>query len=164
MLKKTNSISISITTTLTLLFSSLALANEAYSETATGMVEVAVQAICEGDKDKHLSLHQRKIEPDPYYDEKFSDFHEACKEKGIADIEIESDLDDAIMQEQKRRYHINANIVMGDGSVYATTFRVIWGSIQDPEGSDPVETWRLGGISRVEIPILREDYLDNRSN
>lgn len=161
MLKKINSFSISIATAFTLLLSSSVLANEVYSETATGMVEVAVQAICDGDKDRHLGMHQRKIEPDPYYDEKFSAFHEACKDKGIADIEIKSDLDDALMQEQKRRYHINANIVMGDGSVYTTTFRVIWGSIQEAEDSNPVEAWRLAGISRVEVPILREGLLGN---
>lgn len=161
MLKTINSISISMATALSLLLSSSALANEVYSETATGMVEVAVQAICDGDKERHLSMHQRKIEPDPYYDEKFSAFHEACKDKGIENIEIKSDIDDSLMQEQKRRYHINANIIMGDGSVFANTFRVFWGSTQEPESGNAIGAWRLGGISRVEVPILRENLLDN---
>lgn len=58
------------------------------------MVEAAVQAICEGDREKHLSMHQRH-------------------------------LDDALIQAQKRRFHIDANIVMGDEPVDTTTFRVI---------------------------------------
>ncbi|CEP36863.1 Putative uncharacterized protein [Halomonas sp. R57-5] len=127
-----------------------------FSETATGMVNAAVQAICDGDKDRHLAMHYRKIEPDPYYDEKFAAFHEACKENGIADIEIITELDDELMQEQKRRFHMDANIVMGDGALYATTFRVVWGAFGGTDGSSPVEGWRLGGLSRVEVPILRE--------
>ncbi|RUR27203.1 hypothetical protein ELY33_14940 [Vreelandella andesensis] len=132
------------------------LADEAYSETATGMVEIVVQAICDGDKERHLGMHQRKIESDRYYEEKFTAFHEACNDSGVAEIEIESDFDDAVMQEQKRRYLINANIIMEDGAVYTTSIRVAWGSIQGPEGSEPVETWRLDGISRVQVPTLSE--------
>lgn len=161
MFKKTNPVAVSIATSFSMLFSFSALAGEVYSETATGMIEVAVQAICDGDKEKHLSMHQRKIEPDPYYDEKFSAFHEACKDKGIENIEIQSDLDDALMQEQKRRYHINADVIMGDGSIYTNTFRVIWASVQASEGHYPVGAWRFAGISRVEVPILREDPLGN---
>ena len=127
-----------------------------YSETATGMVELVVQAICDGDIERHLGMHQRKIEPDPYYEEKFSIFHEACNAAGIAEIEVTSDFDDDVMQEQKRRYLIDANIVMGDGAVYTTSIRVAWSSIQGAEGSEPVETWRLAGLSRVQVPILNE--------
>ncbi|HBP42168.1 MAG: hypothetical protein ACTJG4_16640 [Vreelandella alkaliphila] len=101
-------------------------------------------------------MHQRKIEPDLYYEEKFSIFHEACNDAGIAEIEVTSDFDDDVMQEQKRRYLIDANIVMGDGAVYTTSIRVAWGSIQEEEGSEPVETWRLAGLSRVQVPILNE--------
>lgn len=157
MAKPTAAVAVSfIATVCSLLLSFSALANVAHSETATGMVAAAIQAICDGDKERHLSLHQRKIEPDPYYDEKFAAFHRVCNEHGIENIDIQSDLDDAQMQEQKRRYHINASIVMGDGAVYATTFRVAWGSMQVPEGSRSIEAWRLGGISRVEVPILIE--------
>lgn len=157
MLKPTAAVAVSfIVMVFSLPLSFSAFANVAHSETATGMVEAAIHAICDGDKARHLSLHQRKIEPDPYYDEKFAAFHRACNEHGIENIDIQSDLDDAQMQAQKRRYHIHANIVMGDGAVYATTFRVMWGSMQTPEDSRSVEAWRLGGISRVEVPILRE--------
>lgn len=161
MLKNIYLISISTATALSLLLSSSALAGEVYSETATGMVEAAVQAICDGDKERHLSMHQRKIEPDLYYEEKFSAFHQACRDNGVADIETTADFDDALMQEQKRRFHIDANIVMGNGAVYATTFRVIWGAFNVPESSNSVEAWRLGGLSRVEVPILREDLSRN---
>ncbi len=106
-------------------------------------------------------MHQRKIEPDLYYEEKFAAFHAACRDNGIAEIETTSALDDALMQEQKRRFHIDAKIVMGDGAVYTTTFRVIWGSFSVPEGSNSVEAWRLGGLSRVEVPSLREDLSRN---
>ncbi|MBT2787330.1 MULTISPECIES: hypothetical protein [unclassified Halomonas] len=156
MVQKIKLTTILTATALALLLSSSALAEEVFSETATGMVNAAVQAICDGDKDRHLAMHQRKIEPDPYYDEKFSAFHEACKENGITDIEIITELDDALMQEQKRRFHIDANILMGDGALYATTFRVVWGAFGAPAGSNPVEAWRLGGLSRVEVPILRD--------
>ena len=156
MFKKINVIFISTTTALSLLLSCSVLADEVYSETATGMVEAAVQAICDGDKDRHLAMHQREIAPDLYYDEKFSAFHEACREKRILSIETISDLGNALMQEQKRRFHIDTNIVMGDGSVYATTFRVIWGAFGVPEVGNPVEAWRLGGISRVQVPTLKE--------
>ncbi|MDQ7735100.1 hypothetical protein QT231_20570 [Halomonas sp. SpR1] len=157
MLKKTYLISLSTATALSLLLSTSAWADEVYSETATGMVAAAVQAICDGDQERHLSMHQRQIEPDPYYEEKFAAFHQACRDHGVADIETKSDLDDALMQSQKRRFHIDANIVMGDGSVYTTTYRVVWGAFQVPKGSHPVEAWRLGGLSRVEVPTLRED-------
>ena len=48
-------------------------------------------------------MHQRKIEPDVYYEEEFAAFHEACRDNGIAEIEMTSEFDDALMQEQKRR-------------------------------------------------------------
>ncbi|NYT75350.1 hypothetical protein HZU72_23520 [Halomonas sp. QX-2] len=161
MFKNSYLISVSAATTLSLLLSPFAWAKEVYSETATGMVEAAVQAICDGDKERHLSMHQRQIEPDLYYEEKFAAFHEACRDNGIAEIETTSEFDDALMQEQKRRFHIDAKIVMGDGSVYTTTYRVVWGSFKVPESSNPVEAWRLGGLSRVEVPILREDLSRN---
>lgn len=155
--KKVSLISLSTATAFALLLSSSAWTDEVYSETATGMVEAAVQAICDGDKERHLSMHQRQIEPDLYYEEKFAAFHEACRASGVAEIETTSEFDDALMQEQKRRFHIDAKIVMGDGAVYTTTYRVVWGSFKVSESSNPVEAWRLGGLSRVEVPILRED-------
>ena len=61
--KKTFLISLSTATAFSLLLSSSAWADEVYSETATGMVEAAVQAICDSDKSGIFQCTSEKLNP-----------------------------------------------------------------------------------------------------
>lgn len=147
---------ITATAALALSLSSAAIANEVYSETATGMHEAAIRAMCNGEQERHLAMHNQNdlLSLNGYgksYAEKLADFHQECQEKGIANIETNSNVPDAVMQQQKRRFPVGSVITMNDGTQYTYRAHVIWGAFRPPEGTPGVQAWRLFGFT-PDIP------------
>jgi hypothetical protein len=150
-----NVITVTAATTLSLLLSSSVLADEVYSETAMEMPEALVQAICDGDKDRHIAMHQRvDLRMTGYsfvYDDDFAEFYELCQNVGLVSVETTSHYTEAQMQAYKELNLMSSDITMGDGAVYTMNSEIIWGTYNVPKGASPVEAWRVGGF-RPQLP------------
>ncbi|PXX89406.1 hypothetical protein [Halomonas heilongjiangensis] len=146
---------ITATAALALSLSSAALADEVYSETATGMAEAAIQAICDGDKELHIAMHNRKELNLREYDDQFDAFHQACQDTGIARIDTKAYDSEAYMQQHKRHHPLSATITMKDGVQYKYVMGVVWGTYRSRHGSPSVEAWRISGFS-AEAPKLSQ--------